>query len=114
MWPEAMPLMSLFCMTCIIPCLWPCDKRKLNLVEANWASWLAWTVCSVTCGEGTIFRQRICPQSVYGGLPCNGIDHETSICGRGTICEPGKLLFDTLNYTLLYREIVTSYQQLLQ
>ena len=34
-------------------------EYSLNL-EKGWGDWNAWSPCAVTCGKGTIGRQRVC------------------------------------------------------
>uniref|UniRef100_A0A8C2Z5Y4 Thrombospondin, type I, domain containing 1 n=1 Tax=Cyclopterus lumpus TaxID=8103 RepID=A0A8C2Z5Y4_CYCLU len=47
----------------------------------SWGSWLPWSVCSVSCGEGVRERVRECllPSGV-GGMQCTGMVKEQSLC----------------------------------
>lgn len=50
-------------------------------VDGHWGSWST-TSCSVTCGSGTKYRNRICnnPSPSDGGKHCVGKDTELSQC----------------------------------
>ena len=49
-------------------------------VDGEWESWAPWTECSVSCGNGTSTRERICHQPLHGGDNCTGISKETKYC----------------------------------
>ncbi|KAH3783329.1 thrombospondin-1-like isoform X1 [Dreissena polymorpha] len=53
-----------------------------QLVDGNWATWTAWTTCSVTCSNGTQIRTRTCsnPAPANNGLDCNGLASESKMC----------------------------------
>uniref|UniRef100_A0A7M5X7H7 Uncharacterized protein n=1 Tax=Clytia hemisphaerica TaxID=252671 RepID=A0A7M5X7H7_9CNID len=61
------------------------------LVNGSWSEWEAWSSCSVTCGEGSQTRQRVCdnPTPAHGGNNCKGDNEEIQICNenpcQGTI-----------------------------
>ncbi len=44
--------------------------------------WSAWKDCTVTCGNGTEIRTRICTENEHGGTPCNelGAIQEQQAC----------------------------------
>uniref|UniRef100_A0A803U1T8 Adhesion G protein-coupled receptor B3 n=1 Tax=Anolis carolinensis TaxID=28377 RepID=A0A803U1T8_ANOCA len=70
--------------------------------------WSQWSVCSLTCGQGTQVRTRSCVSSPYGTL-CSGLLRETRICNNTASC-PGRLgelggWLALLNSSLLEREI---------
>ena len=49
-------------------------------VDGHWSSWMQWSKCTTSCGQGTRFRQRACVgQSGYGG-PCVGQEKEGGFC----------------------------------
>ncbi|XP_066494135.1 adhesion G protein-coupled receptor B2 isoform X5 [Tiliqua scincoides] len=50
--------------------------------------WSQWSVCSLTCGQGTQVRTRSCVSSPYGTL-CSGLLRETRICNNTAAC-PGR------------------------
>ena len=58
------------------------------LVNGNWGSWSKYFSCSVTCGEGTQTRRRLCdePAPQYGGEECVGESAETQPCTAATTC----------------------------
>ncbi|XP_034974876.2 adhesion G protein-coupled receptor B2 [Zootoca vivipara] len=47
--------------------------------------WSQWSVCSLTCGQGTQVRTRSCVSSPYGTL-CSGLLRETRICNNTATC----------------------------
>ncbi|XP_052077202.1 chondroadherin-like isoform X1 [Mytilus californianus] len=63
-------------------------------VDGQWGSWST-TLCSVTCGSGTEYRNRICnnPSPSDEGKYCVGNDTEISQCNLGdcsVLCKHGK------------------------
>ena len=70
-------------------------------VHGAWSQWIFSTVCSVTCGNGTQERYRLCdnpPRSNYGN-DCEGNSTETVDCIQ-VPCQ-GKLLFPCSQLLLL-------------
>ncbi|XP_052280410.1 thrombospondin-2-like isoform X1 [Dreissena polymorpha] len=53
-----------------------------NIVDGNWNTWLSWTVCDVTCGNGTRSRDRACtnPAPQNGGQDCIGSSVTSETC----------------------------------
>ncbi|VDI65898.1 Hypothetical predicted protein [Mytilus galloprovincialis] len=53
-------------------------------VDGQWGSWTT-TSCSMTCGNGMIYRNRTCntPSPSDGGKNCQGVDNESSVCNLG-------------------------------
>ncbi|XP_019403335.1 PREDICTED: adhesion G protein-coupled receptor B2 isoform X2 [Crocodylus porosus] len=49
--------------------------------------WSQWSVCSLTCGQGSQVRTRSCVSSPYGTL-CSGLLRETRVCNNTATC-PG-------------------------
>ncbi|NXA50287.1 AGRB2 protein, partial [Nothocercus julius] len=49
--------------------------------------WSQWSVCSLTCGQGSQVRTRSCVSSPYGTL-CSGLLRETRACNNTATC-PG-------------------------
>uniref|UniRef100_A0A452HQN0 Uncharacterized protein n=1 Tax=Gopherus agassizii TaxID=38772 RepID=A0A452HQN0_9SAUR len=47
--------------------------------------WSQWSVCSLTCGQGSQVRTRSCVSSPYGTL-CSGLLRETRICNNTATC----------------------------
>merc|ERR1719369_2079528 len=52
------------------------EERDCNLNECvivpNWGRWSSWSACSVTCGSGVEYRNRVCEKSALGGNECEG------------------------------------------
>lgn len=51
-------------------------------VDGGWTEWTEWTDCSVTCGNGTRYRNRSCtnPAPAHGGSDCEGEREEVKNC----------------------------------
>ncbi|XP_063404374.1 coadhesin-like [Mytilus trossulus] len=51
-------------------------------INGNWAGWLSWSLCSVSCGQGAQNRKRTCsnPAPAFNGQDCSGSDSETELC----------------------------------
>ncbi|NWI42264.1 AGRB2 protein, partial [Picathartes gymnocephalus] len=47
--------------------------------------WSQWSVCSLTCGQGSQVRTRSCVSSPYGTL-CSGLLRETRTCNNTVTC----------------------------
>uniref|UniRef100_A0A7M4DZ84 Adhesion G protein-coupled receptor B2 n=1 Tax=Crocodylus porosus TaxID=8502 RepID=A0A7M4DZ84_CROPO len=47
--------------------------------------WSQWSVCSLTCGQGSQVRTRSCVSSPYGTL-CSGLLRETRVCNNTATC----------------------------
>uniref|UniRef100_A0A8C0GMP6 Adhesion G protein-coupled receptor B2 n=1 Tax=Chelonoidis abingdonii TaxID=106734 RepID=A0A8C0GMP6_CHEAB len=47
--------------------------------------WSQWSVCSLTCGQGSQVRTRSCVSSPYGTL-CSGLLRETRMCNNTATC----------------------------
>ncbi|XP_034035488.1 hemicentin-1 [Thalassophryne amazonica] len=55
---------------------------RLCPVAGNWGSWLPWSTCSETCGQGMQSRIRLCnnPPPAFDGVQCEGTDAQTQVC----------------------------------
>jgi hypothetical protein len=62
------------------------------LGDGYWLAWSGWSVCSVTCGNGTISRTRQCQTPLGAGKPCEGDAKESKPCFQ-VMC-PGKESFN--------------------
>ena len=62
-------------------------------VNGAWSGWTGWSGCDVTCGDGTIARDRKCdnPAPAYGGHDCLGDGHETQVC-KLSECPSNKII----------------------
>ena len=51
-------------------------------VNGGWGAWGNWSTCSVTCGNGTRYRDRECdnPSPSAGGDECDGNATENQTC----------------------------------
>ena len=60
-------------------------------VDGLWSDWMRWSPCSVTCGDGSKTRARMCdnPAPSNGGKSCSGNAYDMQQCSE-TIC-PGLL-----------------------
>ncbi|ROT80008.1 putative hemicentin-1 isoform X7, partial [Penaeus vannamei] len=59
----------------------PCSNPPC-LLDGNWGTWAAWSVCSVSCGGGVRRRERACddPPPSNGGRYCPGSDTLEDYC----------------------------------
>ncbi|KAJ8312947.1 hypothetical protein KUTeg_010320 [Tegillarca granosa] len=57
-------------------------------VDGHWSVWEEWSECTVTCGNGTSLRTRICnnPAPYFGGRNCMGHDNESVVCNTDLNC----------------------------
>ncbi|XP_052266578.1 adhesion G protein-coupled receptor B1-like isoform X3 [Dreissena polymorpha] len=71
------------------------DRQACNaqscIIDGQWSSWTDWSRCSVTCGLGTISRDRTCtsPAPSNGGRNCSEMSTETHDCSYGPCAEWG-------------------------
>ncbi|GAB1607433.1 hypothetical protein Ahia01_001026800 [Argonauta hians] len=58
------------------------------VVHGMWSSWNAWSDCSTSCGEGRVYRRRVCnsPAPENGGNPCVGARKESIPCREHSNC----------------------------
>lgn len=70
-------------------CLYPEDHKQTHdcptiscPVDGGWGGWDSWTPCSVSCGNGTKTRYRVCdnPAPAHNGLSCVGNDTDEKQC----------------------------------
>ncbi|KAL4230423.1 Scavenger receptor Cys-rich [Mactra antiquata] len=52
-----------------------------DIIDGYWLEWSNWSICSETCGNGTVIRTRACNRT-EGGLPCTGDSSETQYCQK--------------------------------
>ncbi|XP_029014444.1 properdin-like [Betta splendens] len=63
------------------PCSGMCCEDK------GWGSWLAWSSCSISCGEGGVrTRRRVCSSSAECRWACTGPSEETENCPPQNTC----------------------------
>ncbi|CAH1243400.1 TIE1 [Branchiostoma lanceolatum] len=60
-------------------------------VNGGWSEWDDWSLCSVSCGNGTRTRTRTCdsPSPAHGGQDCAGVASETQACPDQPQCSAG-------------------------
>ena len=59
-----------------------CKLGDCPAIPAHWSDWGQWTLCSVTCGDGSLSRNRTCiidPTS-SDTFPCVGDSLQTNLC----------------------------------
>ncbi|CAH1773733.1 unnamed protein product [Owenia fusiformis] len=49
-------------------------------IDGYWEAWNEWSVCSVSCGEGSQSTNRTCVEPEFGGEPCSGASYKTRTC----------------------------------
>jgi len=89
----------------ITPAQWggqPCDGGALKTeycneqpcpIDCSWGEWSHYSICSKTCGGGTMERAREKVAELHGGKPCNGLSSESMQCnsqGCPQDCEWGQ------------------------
>ncbi|XP_061173455.1 uncharacterized protein LOC133182624 [Saccostrea echinata] len=57
---------------------------EIAIVDGSWGDWGDWSSCSVTCGNGTQHRSRVCnnPAPDNGGLACSDSSTESENCNE--------------------------------
>ncbi|KAL3886627.1 hypothetical protein ACJMK2_026608 [Sinanodonta woodiana] len=67
----------------LTPMTYPATTQAvLTPVNGGWNAWSSWNLCSVTCGQGSHDRFRVCnnPHPANGGATCSGPSTETQLC----------------------------------
>ena len=69
-----------------------CNERPCP-IDGRFGGWTNWTTCSVSCGDGTQMRYRVCnsPEPMFGGRNCSGEYDEIQVCFLKNC--PSKLLY---------------------
>ncbi|XP_025110684.1 A disintegrin and metalloproteinase with thrombospondin motifs adt-1-like isoform X2 [Pomacea canaliculata] len=49
-------------------------------MDGYFHDWADWSTCTVTCGGGSQWRNRVCQPPLYGGRTCVGVANETQAC----------------------------------
>ncbi|XP_048738660.1 properdin-like isoform X2 [Ostrea edulis] len=59
----------------------PCNEDPCS-VDGHWGQWSQFSLCSATCGSGTMMRSRKCddPPAQYGGSECKGMPYQEKRC----------------------------------
>ncbi len=67
----------------------------LSNLDGNWGAWSSFSICSVTCGEGTKKRTRPCHNETlsYGNPVCTGKASESVPCNAQP-CPIGKITYN--------------------
>ncbi|KAI8517066.1 hypothetical protein Bbelb_056470 [Branchiostoma belcheri] len=60
------------------------DNCEIVVMDGNWATWLSWGSCGVSCGGGVQTRTRTCdnPPPTIGGADCVGHPSQTRPCNE--------------------------------
>ena len=72
--------------------------------HGEWADWLEWNSCPVTCGTGNQIRYRTCtdPEPYNSGNDCVGDDYSNQACGGGDcFCKSSQEKFVSF-YKIIY------------
>ncbi|XP_033738097.1 SCO-spondin-like isoform X2 [Pecten maximus] len=57
----------------------PCTEIMCP-VDGYWLTWSDWSICSVTCENGTQYRTRVCNEPLHNGKACEGPKQENRDC----------------------------------
>ena len=57
-----------------------------------WSAWQDWSDCSVTCGQGSQQRQRVCTPPRNNGSPCSGSDTDIRTCSLQVCPVDGRVI----------------------
>uniref|UniRef100_A0A915L409 Peptidase M12B domain-containing protein n=1 Tax=Romanomermis culicivorax TaxID=13658 RepID=A0A915L409_ROMCU len=60
---------------------------------SSWSEWSAWSSCSVSCGIGTVTRDRRCNRVNNQSPSCQGSGSESNTCQNGLCPSPGAGFF---------------------
>ena len=68
-------------------------------IPAQWQDWGQWSLCSVSCGQGSKIRARACSAALFGGdEDCPGHSTEAEVCDISKwTCGRYPLTFTSLN-----------------
>ncbi|CAH1780926.1 unnamed protein product [Owenia fusiformis] len=71
-------------------------QRCPNPIDGQWSEWNITSQCSVTCGGGTLVRERKCnnPTAMYGGLACEGASLDNYKCNSNPCPAPGQCVIN--------------------
>uniref|UniRef100_A0A8C4QIS0 Uncharacterized protein n=1 Tax=Eptatretus burgeri TaxID=7764 RepID=A0A8C4QIS0_EPTBU len=77
-------------------CLGPWSERRTCFVrqcpvDGRWLLWGPWSSCPVSCGGGSLRRERTCQGPFHGGRPCGGAAFENKPCSEHTCPAPHEL-----------------------
>ncbi|XP_052705771.1 A disintegrin and metalloproteinase with thrombospondin motifs adt-1-like isoform X2 [Crassostrea angulata] len=77
-----------------------CSQISSCRIDGGWSDWVAWSICSVSCGGGTHTRARMCSNPVpsNGGSYCVGDVYQTQTCATAAC---GGLACPTCDHNLV-------------
>lgn len=74
----------------------------LAVVDGHWAHWSQFTLCSATCGTGSMVRTRVCdnPPPQFGGKDCEGTPYQEKRC-KNKNCPSKEVTRETMIFSCI-------------
>lgn len=95
--------------TVFLLCLWSSSSLSLlcPAVDCVMSAWTAWSQCSVSCGLGSLFRQRKILRDARPGGSCGGGQFDSRACFLQAC--PGECYFSNWGFFLILSRMFSSY-----